>query len=723
MSRDRWQHWRALWPLGRGLAVRRGPGQLWRRICVVAATMIATSLVLGAGAVLHALVAERLRSATELGVIFASSPANTDLLMMNARETISGHDVVIRYVEPADEATQPVLPPGLDHMPAPGAAVVSPALAALIATDEVAARRFPQSVVIGWDGVGFGEEAFAYFRPAVPTLGLVDDVTRVEAGTVHYTDTGVARVAAFGRPGPLGSGLSRPVRLPLGYVSIGLVALLLFPALLLIAVGGSIGSATRRHRLSVLRALGCTHRQLRHLVIIETACLVVPSTAIMTVVVAIALPLVHSVPVIGYRVVPGDLALPWPAYLGAVGLVSVFATLVTGRSVRRAVVANASPRPIVQRSRLRWWIALPLGAGLTTIGAVTLVGNRLAADLSLIGSVLLVLGVPLLLGTIVYLTGSIQARSRSITASLAGASLRWRPEQVAATLMPLSALVVLAAGILGYAASIDYSYLSPPRPEITVTSLRSPVPLTVSQRESIIRQTPATVLEARETDNGILLGASCGALQNLVPAMTCSAGTHQLTDRDAQIFAAATSLSVAGLFNAPNIKSNTMLVLGRDTPVTQQDEIAQLAHLAVPVIVVSTDNARPYESALSRWLSGGLYVATATLFLAVVLGLLDRLIHTDQQVGRLARLGVSPNRIGRIQTARFVTPFIAMALVASAAGLLACRILAYRADMPWVHLTVVLAILIAVGCGGTMSSLAVRGLARTTNLNPGSSLD
>lgn len=541
---------------------------------------------------------------------------------------------------------------------------------------------------------------------------------------MHYTDTGVARVAAFERPGPLGSDLSRPIRLPLGYIEVGLATLLVVPALLLINVGVSIGSPIRQHRLSVLRALGCTYRQLRRLVIIETACLAVPATLTTTAAAAIGLPLLHTVPVIGYRLVPGDLALPLPLYVVAVVLVSVATTLVAGHGARRAVAVTASPRPVVARARLRWWVALPVGAGLTTLGAVTVVNNRLAADLSMIGSVLLVIGVPLLLGTIVYLTGSIQARSRSVTASLAGASLRWRPEQLATTLMPLSALVVLTAGVIGYAASIDYSYLAPPRPEVTVTTLRSPVPLTVSQRTAITRQTSGTVVVAQETDDGLELGADCVALKTLVPAMTCSAGQRQLSAQDARTFATATALSVAGLFSAQNTQSGTLLVLGHDAPVTQQDKIAQLVHRVVPVITVSTDDARPYESPLSRWLTGGLYVADATLVLAVILGLLDRLIHADQQVGRLARLGANRTQIGRIQASRFAVPFIAMTLIASAAGLLACRILAYRADMPWGPLTAALALLIAVGCAGaTIGAVVPPSLTRTANPIPRSSSD
>jgi hypothetical protein len=356
----------------------------WARLAMITAGVglgVALLLITACVPTLVAARSARLAERAEpVGAEQTVARADTTVLVAVANTDYGDRRIQGRMLQA--EGTRPVLPPGVTAMPRPGEMVVSPALAALLDSDDGAMLRDR------WDARVAGE-----IGPA--GLGGPGELV-VYLGTDRLTEDTAHRADRFGRP-ELYEDLD-PILILLG--AMGLAALLV-PVGVFVATAVRFGSETRDRRLAAVRLVGADAAMTRRIAAGETL-----TAALLGLLVGA---LLYGVAVLtGGRLVPAGMsfyaadARPVPALaILAVVLVPVSAVLVTLSALRRVVV---EPLGVVRlspdRHRVLWWrlilpvlgLALlwPLYDGLGEEDAGT--GGRILA-----GLVALLVGVALLL--------------------------------------------------------------------------------------------------------------------------------------------------------------------------------------------------------------------------------------------------------------------------------------------------------------------------------------
>lgn len=253
------------------------------------------------------------------------------------------------YIAPLRPDVPP--PPGLPAWPAPGTAVMSPALAAAD-SGGVLHQRYGSIVgTIGRTGLADPGEWLVYLRP------------RDNADFDHYGPD--ALISGFGRaPG------SRDLRMVVadGYPGSDLYRLIMLTlvlplvVLMFVAVRGT--AEQRDRRVALLEALGASRTATAWLLLGEAAVPIFCGAAIGSACALLTIHVTMRVPVTGYQVVAADLVglRPWIAVLFAVGVGVTLLALCLSHLWR----GTRTTRPtVVARSRGRW-AALLSAAGLAT---------------------------------------------------------------------------------------------------------------------------------------------------------------------------------------------------------------------------------------------------------------------------------------------------------------------------------------------------------------------
>jgi hypothetical protein len=146
-------------------------------------------------------------------------------------------------------------PPGVEAYPGAGEAVVSPALAALIRTDERAQARFPQRIVglIGEAGLIAPDELYAFVGVPPDDPYLVDHAPVVGFGRTHAS------------VGQLVDWFTQERG-----VAITFIVLVLVPFGIFLATCARLSASTRDRRIAALRLLGVSTRQAALVNAVET---------------------------------------------------------------------------------------------------------------------------------------------------------------------------------------------------------------------------------------------------------------------------------------------------------------------------------------------------------------------------------------------------------------------------------------------------------------------
>ncbi|MGK5637627.1 FtsX-like permease family protein [Streptomyces sp. URMC 126] len=250
-------------------------------------------------------------------------------------------------------------PPGVDRIPEPGEMVVSPALAALLASDRGTLLR----------------DRFAAYRP----VGVIGDAGLIGPDELFYyagsdrirPATGAKRVDRFGYDEP-----DVPMNPVVVVLSVLACVVLLTPVAVFVATSVRFGGAGRDRRLAALRLVGADRRMVRRIAAGEAL-----TGAVLGLGVGAALFLwlreyARDLTLRDIAVFPSDVTpAPWAAVLIAVAVpaCAVAVTLFTLRGVAvepLGVVHGTAPR----RRRLWWRLLVPaLGAVLLSpaLGRVT----------------------------------------------------------------------------------------------------------------------------------------------------------------------------------------------------------------------------------------------------------------------------------------------------------------------------------------------------------------
>jgi MFS family permease len=575
----------------------------------------------------------------------------------------------------------------MPRFPAPGQAVVSPALDRLADEHPTLAARYPDRLVLGTAGLRGGGELFAYARPP--------------AGRTIAGSHAAIRVREFGPPstadraahGDIPLGLNQlPSRL---MIAQGLLALLVVPGLLVLAVGTAVASAVRDRRFAVLGWIGAPPRSLRRLAALETLLLAVPGLAAAALFWAVAAPRLERVPFVGHGAVRGDLGLSWWQVAGLLvagaattALTAVFAAATLNRRAARR------PRPATGRAAITPLRAAPLGFAIGTWVAWHFVNGINGPILFFAGLAAAVAAVPLLLPIVLRRAGTALARSKSVPALLVGRSLEWDPVRTARPFTALGAIVVLALAASGYFAFL-WDSQNPSTPAVNGgsatfnVSWEDPRPNDVANLTTALGTSLVAPIRIADSGDAVVVGASCPQLAPYLGDARCR------PDAPYELPAGAVQGLAMLLLYRPDAEVRLVAAddfAGADEAVvldTAPDLEARVRGAALRLLpapnIQSTDDVLLRPSPLVAWLAGGLSVALAALATACLLAIVDRLLATRGERDYLLRVGLLPRQLVALEAWRFAAPYGIVLAAGAVVGLTVCAQIVFGAfiGVPW----------------------------------------
>ncbi|ASW57580.1 hypothetical protein CIK06_10210 [Plantactinospora sp. KBS50] len=332
------------------MAVSGGRDGWTRTVLTALGVGIGVSLLLLAAAVPGALRAHDARTSArdDLRVGQAIPAAADTLLVATVDTTFRDRPVRGRMVRPEGPAAP--VPPGLAALPRAGEAVVSPALARLLASPDGAlfAPRLAGARVVGTIGpqglAGPGELAF--YR-----------------GSDSLTEERASRLTAFGEA-PRGEGFG-PI---LTLLVVVVFVVLLLPIAVFLAAAVRFGGERRDRRLAALRLVGADAAMTRRVAVGEATAAALLGVAAGGALFALGRQVVPLVTVWNISVYAADVRPGWPLVLLvalAVPLVATGAALVALRGVLVEPL-GVTRRAGTGRRRL-WWRLLAPAAGLALL--------------------------------------------------------------------------------------------------------------------------------------------------------------------------------------------------------------------------------------------------------------------------------------------------------------------------------------------------------------------
>ncbi|MEV6563108.1 hypothetical protein [Streptomyces kronopolitis] len=325
--------------MGKAAGKRTGGGRV-RAIALLLATTVLALGLSAAAATFAAYDGVEHRTAARSLQFHDAFPTRPTVALAKADfDEIAGRQFSLVYVRPLSARSQ--LPPGVDHWPAPGEALLSAELARLLRS-EGASHRYGKVIgTIGDEGLASPGERYAYVNPtdrqldekrAYPIVGFGDE--GMPTGDVRFiADRGKFLTALY---------------------------LILLPASVLALVAVRMGSAGRDTRTALVSALGGgrRHRALLHL---GEAAAPVVAGALLGTLPPLSVMAVGNVrlPWIGYWLSSSDLQKWWAAIvlagLGAAGVLLLLVCLVHRPAARRR---SRSTRLVAHSSRAVHWAAL-----------------------------------------------------------------------------------------------------------------------------------------------------------------------------------------------------------------------------------------------------------------------------------------------------------------------------------------------------------------------------
>lgn len=333
--------------MGARFAVAGGPEGWFRTLLTAVGVGLGVAVLLLAAAVPSMIDARSSRDAQRghYGMGEAHSPDDDTLLYAEADTEYHEEEIWGRLLQP--DGDSPPLPAGIEHIPAPGEMLVSPALQDLLDSDEGALlnERLPHEIIgtIGDDGL-IGPSELAYYAGS-------DELV---------VDRGASRIDGYGKVGD-GGGLNVLLLL---LVVVACVVLLL-PVGAFIATAVRLSGEQRDKRLAALRLVGADIRMTHRIAAGEALVGALFGLVVGAVLFLAGRQLLAGFELSGYSFFPSDVKpLPLITVLVLVA-VPVAAVAVTLQSLRRISIEPLGVvRGAALPSRRLWWRLLPSAVGL-----------------------------------------------------------------------------------------------------------------------------------------------------------------------------------------------------------------------------------------------------------------------------------------------------------------------------------------------------------------------
>ncbi|WP_030791228.1 hypothetical protein [Streptomyces sp. NRRL S-920] len=254
-------------------------------------------------------------------------------------DDIDGRQHTVVYLEPLSKDAP--LPPGLSRWPAPGQAVLSPALLEAGQHEGIRSRYGKLAGTITREGLQAPAERFAYVRPRAKLLDRQQ----------------MYPIRAFGMPSGGMTALGESMSLPkLSVFAAGLAGFALLPAAALVVASVRTGSAARTRRLALFEALGASSVSRAVFTVGEVA---VPAALGSAAALAALIPTFLTdvpFPLVDFTLSATDARrmAPWLVGAGLAALILVLAASVLFHPRRPR--QNATTRPASRFQRQRAWL-------------------------------------------------------------------------------------------------------------------------------------------------------------------------------------------------------------------------------------------------------------------------------------------------------------------------------------------------------------------------------
>ena len=690
--------------LGVRLALSRSAQHRWRQISIPVCGCLATLLILFGAALLQANQRQRDRQMERMPAL-AEEPGSG--LFLLPRGTSVGGEPYLTIWLSADPGSTVDPPPGLAKIPAPGEAVISPALANYLAGDSSLAERYPGFTLIDSAGLVSSDELLAY-------VGLPDN-RRTERAY---------EISAFQRPEPGQRGalaLTAGDLPSLRELATGVAVFLGVPALLLLQLGVSSASSVREHRFSVLYWLGAPAWSTALIAVVETMTLLVPGVMLALLIMRAWLQGLGSLPFVTMDPVQGDLILPWAVMLScAVAVLSIGGAMAVVTPLAMQLTPKMKPRPGASTARLQPYRAYPLGIAVILLLSRPWLSESQSDGMLFAAILLLLVGVPLTAPLAVRQMGMMVAEIRTVPALLAGRRLTWDPVRNARPHIAAATLVALTLSVLGY-QKLTNAEVRPSTPmAVAFATVDSGVvadgDLTALRQELY----PALVIPFREDASRWIIGTPCSALTAHIAGLGCNPQNPNHFDNTGEQVVSRT----LGLPPQLRLVLAPDLVMGEEwhehsgetgsEPHSHAPAQGQTAHHHDGLMVLdatrspteledlagtvgnrllpgsSVDGAsrfRRFYPASWSWTVAGLAVAAAALALGTAIPIVDALVATKRQRDHLLKVGVTERRLKWVEGMLFGVPFLTVTILGLIAGLASCWLLVNQsspaAPMPW----------------------------------------
>ncbi|MFG3135176.1 ABC transporter permease [Streptomyces sp. NPDC048211] len=343
--------------LGLGIRFAAGGGREgWIRTLLTAVGVgLGVALLLLAASVPHMLdersARDHARSETKISESPDAQAKKSDSTVLRIEASTEYHDRTITGFLMRADGSHPVIPPGIDSLPAGGEMAVSPALGKLLDApgNELLRERLPYKVTGTIADAGLRSPGELWFYAGSDTLTQA---------------TGGHRIAGYGKPGP-----ADPLPPLLIVLIIIICVVLLAPVAIFIATAVRFGGDRRDRRLAALRLVGTDIRMTRRIAAGEALFGSVLGLLIGLAVFLTGRQFIGYVEVWDVSAFPADLAPDTRLCVLIALAVPLTAVLVTLVAMRSVVI---EPLGVVRNSRSRkrrlWWRLLLPVAGLAVFG-------------------------------------------------------------------------------------------------------------------------------------------------------------------------------------------------------------------------------------------------------------------------------------------------------------------------------------------------------------------
>ncbi|WBB82096.1 hypothetical protein O7606_12430 [Micromonospora sp. WMMD882] len=429
------------------------------------------------------------------------------------------------------------------------------------------------------------------------------------------------------------------------------------------------------------------------------------------------LPSVTSVPIVGQRVVAGDLKLSAPqVLLTLLGLLVVaFVVVVATDLLRRS--PESTPRPSLSSavpSRVRY---LPLGVSAAMLSVALLLPGKTGGAIALASVVAFLLGVPLIASTVLVELGRSLQKLPYPATLLAGRRMERRPVTVARPLLGISVLTLLLTSGAGFLAVMGTGDPSPVRDPSTVSYRVDALDLRDLDIRRMQDALPAAAVlpYAFAPESGrLLLGARCADVRKVVRTACDPSRPFVLdeaaTDRVQRIIGGVPGSGGFQLTEPGTVAARgTFVLVPRQTVSDGAVRRAVSRSFVAPIAVTPEDLGTQRESPLVPWLYAGLTAAALCIGVAALVMATDGFLRARRENEVLRALGLTATQVTKFEASQFGFAYGATVGTSFLVGCALCVLLTIIGDaeaVPWIALGTILVGLVGGAVAAVTSLIA-----------------